>query len=320
MYKPASDMKHDIIEKPMVIIAANAHHILAERLLHAGYEINYITPDNPGWKATIGKASGIVMASGLRIDEYVLSEAKTLQWIARLGSGMELIDIVAAEKRGIKVVSSPEGNSLAVGEHALGMLLGLLHKISSSHNEIRVGKWIREGNRGTELSGKTIGIIGFGHTGRAFAKVLGGFDVKILAHDKYISGFTDDKIIEASKESVLAESDVISLHLPLTKETHHYANESFFSQIQKKPILINTSRGEVHDTQALIHALGQNMISGLALDVLENESLPSYSLAERQSLEKLLNMPGVLITPHIAGYSHEAFYKMSLVVAEKLGI
>jgi D-3-phosphoglycerate dehydrogenase len=313
-------MRNDILQKPQVVVAAKAHSVLTNSIQNAGYEIIFITPDKPGWGNIIQEATGLVIASGIRIDESFLSEAKALKWIARLGSGMELIDIPAAEKRGIKVVSSPEGNSLAVGEHALGMLLGLLHKITSSYCEVRAGAWIRDANRGTELSGKTVGIIGYGHTGSAFAKVLRGFDVTILAHDKYMSGFSDKNIIEASKEKVLAESDVISLHLPLTKETYHYADESFFSQIQKKPILINTSRGEVHNTHALIQALEDNIISGLALDVLENERLASYSMGERQQLEKLLNMPNVLLTPHIAGYSHEAFYKMSLVVAEKLGL
>jgi D-3-phosphoglycerate dehydrogenase len=233
---------------------------------------------------------------------------------------MELVDIPAAEKRGIKVVSSPEGNCLAVGEHALGMLLSLLHKLGSSHREIIQGKWVRDANRGTELSGKTVGIIGFGHTGRAFAKVLSGFNVTILAHDKYISGFEVGNIIEASKEEVLANSDVISLHLPLTAETMHYANETFFKQLRKQPVFINTCRGEVHHTRDLIGALNDNIISGAALDVLENERLNTYTSYEKADLDDLLKRQNVLITPHIAGYSHEAFYKMSLVLVEKLGL
>jgi len=313
-------MSFNIIEKPLVIIAAKSHVVLTERLQNAGYEIIQMTQDNPGWGAAIQKAVGLVMASGLRIDESFLSAARAIRWIARLGSGMELIDFSATEKRGIKVVSSPEGNCMAVGEHALGMLLTLLHKISFSHRQIMQRQWIRDANRGTELSGKTVGIIGFGHTGKAFVKVLSGFDVNILVHDKYVSGFSAGNIIETSKERVLAESDIISLHLPLTNETIQYANEHFFRQVQKKPVFINTSRGKIHETQALIRALERQFISGVALDVLENENFESYSPQEWQDVEKLNHMPNVLITPHIAGYSHEAFYKMSLIVAEKLGL
>jgi D-3-phosphoglycerate dehydrogenase len=313
-------MYEDIKPNPLVIITAKVHVVLIERLQQAGYTVMHLLPDAQGWSAAIQNATGLVMASGLCIDESFLLNAPSLRWIARLGSGMELVDIPAAERRGIKVVSSPEGNCLSVGEHALGMLLSLFHKIASSYNEIQQQKWIRDANRGTELSGKTVGIIGFGHTGRAFAKVLSGFDVTILAHDKYISGFGTNHIKEASQKEVLVNSDVISLHLPLTTETFHYANEDFFLQTKKTPLFLNTSRGEVHDTQALINALERNIICGAALDVLENERLNTYTLQESEALHGLLNRQNVLITPHIAGYSHEAFYKMSRVLAEKLGL
>jgi D-3-phosphoglycerate dehydrogenase len=306
--------------RPRVIIAAKTHAVLTDRLCLAGYELQYLFPDDPRWQEALESATGLVMASGLVIDDDFLRRAPALGWIARLGSGIELIDMKAAEKRGVRIISSPEGNCLAVGEHALGMLLSLLHKISSSHREIIEGKWIRDANRGTELSGKTVGIIGFGHTGRAFADVLKGFNVTILAHDKYLSGFKNGNIKEATKEQVLAESDVISLHLPLTSETMHYANASFFQQAARQPFFLNTSRGEVHQTDALIQALEAKQIHGAALDVLENEKLMTYSAAEKAMLDNLLHRPNVLITPHIAGYSHEAFYKMSRVVAEKLGI
>ena len=313
-------MHQDMPPKPLVILAAKAHSVLIEALQNAGYKPLQLLPDDSGWEDSIRQATGIIVASGLIIDDFFLSKSVNLKWIARLGSGMELIDIAAAENRGIKVYSSPEGNSLAVGEHALGMLLSLLHRITSSSNEIMQGKWIRDANRGTELSGKTVGIIGFGHTGKAFAKVLSGFDVTILAHDKYISEFGWGNIRESSKEEVLANSDVISLHLPLTAETLHYANDTFFKKLRKQPVLINTSRGEIHNTKDLIEALNHKMISGVALDVLENERLSTYHDHEKAALDDLLKRQNVLITPHIAGYSHEAFYKMSHVLAEKLGL
>lgn len=306
--------------KPVVIIAAKAHEILVSKLKAAGYDVRFLNPADSEWINAIGKATGIVIASGIRIDEAFLSSSPHLKWIARLGSGMELIDIEAAHDRGIKVFSSPEGNANAVGEHALGMLLSLLHKIATSHREVAAGKWIRDLNRGTELSGKTVGIIGFGHTGRAFARVLSGFDVTILAHDKYVFGFGGGHIKESSLEQLLKYSQVISLHLPLTAETFHYANDDFFQQMREKPIILNTSRGEVLDTKALRTALDHRLISAAGLDVLENEHLASHSPQEQELFNALIQNPKVLITPHIAGYSHEAFFNMSAVIAEKLGL
>lgn len=303
----------------MALIAAKAHEVLISRLQSAGYDIQYALPsDETKWKQSVSEATGIVIASGIRIDEDFLSSAPALRWIARLGSGMELIDTAAAEKRNIKVVSSPEGNANAVGEQALGMLLSLMHKINSSCQEVIAGKWIREANRGIELSGKTVGIIGFGHTGQAFAGVLKGFDVTILAHDKYVFGFGNERIREASLEQVLRYSDVVSVHLPLTSETRHYADDTFFEQMVQKPYFINTSRGEVVDTESLVRAFEKGWIKGAALDVLENEQLDSYSVEESKMLDYLLSLPEVLITPHIAGYTHEAFHKMSLTIAQKL--
>lgn len=306
-------------KKPLALIVAKAHEVLISRLQSAGYDIQYALPsDETKWKQSVSEATGIVIASGIRIDEDFLSSAPALRWIARLGSGMELIDTVAAEKRNIIVVSSPEGNATAVGEQALGMLLSLMHKITSSCQEVIAGTWIREANRGIELSGKTVGIIGFGHTGQAFAGVLKGFDVTILAHDKYVFGFGNERIREASLEQVVRYSDVVSVHLPLTSETRHYADDTFFEQMVQKPYFINTSRGEVVDTESLVRAFEKGWIKGAALDVLENEQLDSYSVEESKMLDYLLSLPEVLITPHIAGYTHEAFYKMSLTIAQKL--
>ena len=314
------DIQTSVSEKPIVVIAAKAHEILVSKLTRAGYEIHLLNPKDAAWTDTIPKATGIVVASGIRIDTEFLAASPILKWIARLGSGMELIDVEAARSRGIQVYSSPEGNANAVAEHALGMLLSLLRNITSSSNEVAQRKWIRELNRGTELSGKTVGIIGFGNTGRAFANVLSGFNVTILAHDKYIFGFGNEHIKEASLEQVLRYSHVISLHLPLTTETFHYADADFFKQMGESPVFINTSRGEVLDTKALIKALNDGPVRAAALDVLENENLSSYSYEENALFDRLLQRADVLITPHIAGYSHEAFYQMSAVIAEKMGL
>ena len=302
-----------------VLITATCHHILKEELSKAGYDVLYLPEiDRETLLDLIPEATGLIVSTRLKIDTVVLEKAVHLQWIGRLGSGLELIDVSFAQSRGIRVLSSPEGNCDAVGEHALALLLNLMNRITVSSSEIREGKWLRDENRGVEMNGKTVGIIGFGHTGRAFARKLKGFDVRILAHDKYRSGFSSDSLIEASLEQVLEECDVLSLHLPLTEETHHFAGRSFFQQVKKAPFFLNTCRGQVHDTAALIDAIREGRISGAGLDVLENERLPSYTSAEQEQLQWLLKQPNVLITPHIAGYSHEAFYKMSQILVDKI--
>lgn len=304
-----------------VIITTPCHEYLRQKLAAAGYTVVYepaITAD--ALQNEVIDAQGLVVSTRIPINQSLLQAATKLQWIGRLGSGLELIDVVYAQSRGIKVYSSPEGNRDAVGEHALGMLLNLMNKINTSALEVKNGLWRRDENRGTELGGKTVGIIGFGNTGQAFAKKLQGFDVTILAHDKYAFGFGGERIKEASLEQVLRYSDVISLHLPLTDETFHYAGASFFEAMEQRPYFINASRGKVHDTDAVIQALQKDLISGAALDVLENEKLSSYSAEENEKIQWLLQQPNVLITPHIAGYSQESFFKMSKVIAEKLGL
>ena len=304
-----------------VLITAFAHEALREGLVARGYDVEVSSSISyEELKKNIHQYFGLVITTRLLIDKSLLDHASNLVWIARLGSGMEIVDVDYAAQKNIICISSPEGNRDAVGEHCLGMLLSLMHNIQRSSQEVKEGKWIREANRGWELGGKTVGIIGYGNTGSAFSKLLAPFGVTVLGYDKYKTSFAHDHVREASLEQVLAYSDVISLHLPLNDETYHFATTHFFELMKRKPYFINSSRGALVDTSSLIDALDRSLIAGAGLDVIENEDFATHSDLEKSLLGNMVKRDNVIITPHIAGYSHEALLKMAEVVLNKLDI
>ncbi len=264
---------------------------------------------------------GVVIRSRIKLDKELLDAAQNLRFIARAGAGMENIDVEHAKMLGIKCFNAPEGNRDAVAEHALGMLLTLFNHINTADIEVRNGLWKREANRGVELLGRTVGIIGYGNTGNAFAKRLSGFGVLTYAYDKFKKGFADHLVVETNLESVFQEAEVVSLHVPLTEETHHMVNDEFLSKFNYPIYLINTSRGQVVDTEALVRALESGKVLGACLDVLEFEKFNFEQIENQEipaSLQYLIDSPKVILTPHIAGWTQESNAKISHVLAEKI--
>ncbi len=268
----------------------------------------------------INKYDGLIVNSKIRCDREFLQTASHLDFIGRLGSGLDIIDMDFAEKTGIRILSSPEGNANAVGEHTLGMLLSLLNNISVSHAFVKQRIWEREIHRGVELGDKIIGIIGFGHTGPAFAKKLSGFDVEILVNDIYKHNLSkpDQNIRQVELSELLEISDVVSLHIPLTEETRNLVDTSFLDRMKDGSILINTSRGQIAKSDAILSALQSGKLAGACLDVVENERPKSWNKKEEEVYAALFNRDDVIITPHIAGWTKKSLFLIADVLLEKI--
>lgn len=266
----------------------------------------------------IGVYDGIILRSRIPIDKNLLEHAKNLKFIARVGAGMENIDIEFARSKNIALISSPEGNRDSVAEHVVGMLLILMHRLFISSLEVKNGIWRREENRGDELLGKTFGIIGYGNMGKAVAKRLSGFGVKVIFHD-ILPHLSDEFATQVSLEQLQKDSDIISLHLPETPETYHLVDEHFFGATKKSLYLINTARGKHIKTKALISAIESGKVKGACLDVLEFEK-PSFENIEtkNEDLEYLLNSDKVIVTPHIAGWTIQSKEKLAQVIVDKI--
>ncbi len=269
--------------------------------------------------------NGIVIRSRITIDKKFLDKATALKFIARCGAGMESIDVEYASQKGISCLNSPEGNRNAVGEHALGMLLMLFNNLNRADRQVRAGEWIREKNRGHELEGKTVGIIGFGNMGSAFAEKLKGFNCRVLAFDKYKKGFANDFVQEASLEEIKQQADVLSLHIPLTSETEFLVNEKFINSFTKPFYLINTARGKCVSTHDLVNGLKSGKILGACLDVYEYEDasfekffIEAAGLKDNPDWIYLTQSEKVILTPHIAGWTIESLRKIAETLVKKI--
>lgn len=303
-----------------VLIAAPVHPVLTEGLEATGYKLIH-APDitQASAPALIRECIGVVTSTRLQLDKALIDLAPKLRWIGRMGSGLEVMDVKYAASKGITCLSSPEGNMNAVAEHALGLLLGITKRIEHAAEEVRNGYWLREENRGMELEGKTIGIIGFGHTGRAFARKLQGFDMRILAYDTAdISDVPPYVTMCSSVEQLQSEANILSFHVQIAPDTHHYLNKDFLARMRRPFILLNTSRGAVVDSAVVLEGLETGKIIGAGLDVWEQEPLNKMDEEMSSLLENCLKHPGVIVTPHIAGYSYEALRKMSQVLKTKI--
>ncbi len=266
--------------------------------------------------AILKNYSGIAIRTKFRVDAEVMAAAPNLKFVARAGAGMDNIDVALADEKNIQLINAPEGNADAVGEHTLGMLLSLMNNFRKADIEIRNGIWDREGNRGYELMGKTVGIIGYGHMGQAFAKRLAGFGVKVIAYDKYKTGFSDDHATEVSMEEIVKYSDVLSLHIPLTKETKQLVDEEYLLHFRRPIFFLNAARGEIVNTKAVLKAIASGKILGAGLDVLEKEKFPG--LDDADFYKELSINPNVLLTPHVGGWTFDSYRKISEVLARKL--
>ncbi|PLX20272.1 MAG: hydroxyacid dehydrogenase [Marinilabiliales bacterium] len=306
-----------------VLFLDSTHERLPQKLTQAGFEVDY-RPGNPINQliSLIPNYEGIIIRSKIKIDKTILDSTKRLKFIGRVGAGLENIDVEYAESKGIKCFNSPEGNRDAVGEQALGMLLVLFNNMLKADHEVREGKWIREGNRGFEIKGKTIGIIGYGNMGSAFAQRLKGFEATVIAYDKYKFNYSDDFVTEKSMEELFKQSDILSLHVPLTEETKFMINDQFINRFKKNIYIINTARGKILKTEDLVSNIKSGKVLGAALDVLEYEQTSFEELHSEEkfpeAFQYLINSNKVVLTPHIAGWTHESNIKLSEYLADKI--
>jgi D-3-phosphoglycerate dehydrogenase / 2-oxoglutarate reductase len=308
--------------KKLVLITDDCHRVLIDRLEEMGYVVDF-RPDITYAEtcAAIGGYEGLIINSKILVDRSFLDAAGHLKWVGRLGSGMEIVDLAYARERGVAVSSSPEGNCNAVAEQAVGMLLTLSNQILRADREVRQLVWQREARRGWEIAGKTLGIIGFGHTGASFAQKWANWNLKVLAYDKYKpKGYAVEMpyVEEVDLEYLLKTSDIVSFQLPLNAETKHYEEHKLYTYCKYGVVFLNTSRGQVLDTQKLVEGLESGRVGGACLDVFENEKVTTYTEQELSLYQRLFALEHVVLSPHIAGWTQESKRMMAEVLITKI--
>lgn len=300
-----------------ILIADKLHPAFKTEAERLGYDVDdFPNISREETLEIIGRYSGIAIRTKFKIDEELILAGSNLRFIARAGAGMDNIDLAVASAQNITCINAPEGNRDAVGEHAIGMLLSIMNNLRKADNEVREGIWDREGNRGIELRDRTVAIIGYGFMGKSFARKLSGFGVNVIAYDKYKTGFSDEYAREVSMEQIVKQADVLSFHIPLTRETRQMVDEEYLFHFRKPIILLNTARGEIINTSAILKAINAGKIIGAGLDVLEVEKFPT--LENLEWFNELRKNEKVLLSPHVAGWSVESYRRISEILAEKL--
>lgn len=305
-----------------ILFIDSAHPLLHSELTRMGHQcdLNYDrTPEQV--IQDLKHFDGAIIRSKIKFTKEVIDQAGDLKFIARVGAGMENIDVQYAESKGIKCLHAPEGNRDAVAEHAIAMILALFNNLCKADKEVREGKWIREGNRGYELMGKTVGIIGYGYMGSAFAERLKSFSCNILVYDKYKKGFGNDVVHEVSLDKLFEETDILSLHVSYSKETHYLVNDQFINNFKKPIYIINTARGKNIHTADLVKNMQTGKVLGACLDVIEYEAVSFEQLDSPDAnphLQYLTKSEKTVLSPHIGGWTHESNEKMARILVNKI--
>ncbi|RZK72642.1 MAG: phosphoglycerate dehydrogenase [Pedobacter sp.] len=308
-----------MINKGKILIVDDLHPAFKEQAIAMGYEVDDLPLiTRAETLGVIKDYQGIAVRTKFLIDKELMDAGTQLKFVLRAGAGLDNIDESTAKEKNITLLNASEGNMDAVGEHATGMLLSLMNKFRVADRQIRNQLWDREGNRGYELKGKTVGIIGYGYMGRSFARKLSGFEVNVIAYDKYKTGFSDAHAKEVSMEEIVRQSDILSLHIPLTTETRQMVDEEYFFHFRKPIFFINTARGEIVNTKAVLNAIDHGKILAAGLDVLQTEKFPA--LADQDWYNELVKSDQVLLTPHIGGWTFDSYRKISEVLAAKLSV
>lgn len=305
--------------KPKILITETIHECIIPMLEDAGYEVQYEPKiDRKGILGKLSDYTGVIVRSKTPQDKEFIDAGTNLKFLARSGAGMDQVDVAYAESKNLILLNAPEGNRDAVAEHTLGMLLNLINKLRNADIEVRQKTWDREGNRGVELMHRTFGIIGYGNMGEAVSKRLIGFGCKVIAYDKYKSGYGNEYVEEVSLKELKERADILSFHVPLTSETRFYVNDDFLESFKKNIILLNTARGEILPLKSLVKYLKSGKILAAGLDVLENEKMARLTEDQDKLLAELFEMNNVLFSPHVGGWTTESYIKISETLAKKI--